>query len=106
MRDLVISQEFVDLIYSVVAKVVKTQPKEALPVPEMPGPDAEGNEPSEDDKAAAQKKIEEVTKMNQDIEKFNDDLQKMQAKMKIVVRPGANDIYEVGIMRLHNQREG
>jgi hypothetical protein len=30
----------------------------------MPGPDADGNEPSEDDRAAAQKKIEEVTKMN------------------------------------------
>ena len=72
----------------------------------MPGPDAEGNEPSEEDKAAAQKKIEEVTKMNQDIDRFNDDLQKMQAKVKLVVRPGLQDITEVGIMRLHNQREG
>ena len=53
----------------------------------MPGPDADGNEPSEEDKAAAQKKIEEVTKMNQDIDRFNDELQKMQAKVKIVVKP-------------------
>jgi hypothetical protein len=43
---------------------VKTQPKEAVPVPEIPGPDAEGNEASDDDRAAAQKKIEEVTKIN------------------------------------------
>ena len=105
MKDLVISQEFVDIIYGVIAKVVKTQPKEAVPVPEMPGPDAEGNEPSDDDRAAAQKKIEEVTKINQDIDRFNDDLQKMQAKVKLIIRPNQTDIHEVGLMRLHNQRD-
>ena len=71
----------------------------------MPGPDADGNEPSDDDRAAAQKKIEEVTKLNQDIEKFNDDLQTMQAKVKLVIRPNQTDISEVGLMRLHNQRD-
>lgn len=71
----------------------------------MPGPDADGNEPSDDDRAAAQKKIEEVTKLNQDIDKFNDDLQKMQAKVKLVIRPNQTDISEVGLMRLHNQRD-
>ncbi len=71
----------------------------------MPGPDADGNEPSDDDRAAAQKKIEEVTKLNQDIDKFNDDLQKMQAKVKLVIRPHQTDISEVGLMRLHNQRD-
>ena len=44
MRDLVISQDFVDIIYAVIAKIVKTQPKETLPIPEIPGPDADGNE--------------------------------------------------------------
>lgn len=105
MRDLVISSEFVDIIYAVVAKIVKTLPKESIPVPEMPGPDAEGNDPSEEEKAAAQKKIEEVTKMNQDIDRFNEDLQKMQAKVKLIVRPGQSEISEVGLMRLYNQRE-
>ena len=71
----------------------------------MPGPDADGNEPSDDDRAAAQKKIEEVTKLNQDIDKFNDDLQTMQAKVKLVIRPNQTDISEVGLMRLHNQRD-
>lgn len=71
----------------------------------MPGPDADGNEPSEDDRAAAQKKIEEVTKMNQDIDRFNEDLQKMHAKVKLVIRPNQTDIPEVGLVRLHNQRE-
>lgn len=71
----------------------------------MPGPDADGNDPSEEEKAAAQKKIEEVTKMNQDIDRFNDDLQKMQAKVKLIVRPSQTEISEVGLMRLHNQRE-
>jgi hypothetical protein len=52
MRDLVISQDFIDIIYAVIAKIVKTQPKEALPIPEIPGPDADGNEPSDDDRAA------------------------------------------------------
>jgi hypothetical protein len=102
MRDLVISQEFIDIIYAVIAKIVKTQPKEALPIPEIPGPDADGNEPSDDDRAAIQKKIEEVTKTNQDIERFNDDLQKMQAKVKLAVRPNPAEIVEVGLMRLHN----
>jgi hypothetical protein len=64
MRDLVISQDFVDIIYAVIAKIVKTLPKETLPIPEIPGPDADGNEPSEDDRAAIQKKIEEITKTN------------------------------------------
>ena len=105
MRDLVISQDFVDIIYAVIAKIVKTQPKETLPIPEIPGPDADGNEPSEDDRAAIQKKIEEITKTNQDIDRFNDDLQKMQAKVKLVVRPNSPEIVEVGIMRLHNQRD-
>lgn len=77
MRDLVISNEFVDIIYAVIAKIVKTLPKEQVPVPEMPGPDAEGNEPSEEDRASVQKKIEEATKMNQEIDRFNEDLQKM-----------------------------
>lgn len=86
MKDLVISQEFIDIFYAVVAKVVKMQPKEAVPVPEMPGPDADGNDPSEDERAAAQKKIEEVTKINQDIDRFNEDLQRMQAKVKFVIR--------------------
>jgi hypothetical protein len=39
-------------------------PKEYVAVPEMPGPDADGNEPTEEDKAAVQKKIEEATKLN------------------------------------------
>jgi hypothetical protein len=89
----------------VIAKIVKTLPKEAIPVPEMPGPDADGNEPSDDDKAAVQKRIEEVTKLNQDIDRFNDDLQKMQAKVKLIIRPGHSDITEVGLMKLYNQRE-
>ena len=53
MKDLVISQEFIDIIYAVIAKVVKTLPKETIPIPEMPGPDADGNEPSEDERAIA-----------------------------------------------------
>ena len=105
MRDLVISNEFVDIIYAVIAKIVKTLPKEQVPVPEMPGPDADGNEPSDDDRAAAQKKIEEATKMNQDIDRFNEDLQKLQSKVKVVIRPNQTEITEVGLMRLHNQRD-
>ena len=53
MRDLVISQEFIDIFYAVMAKIVKMQPKEQVPIPEMPGADADGNEPSEDERAAA-----------------------------------------------------
>lgn len=42
----------------------------------MPHPDAEGNEPSEEEKAAVTKKIEEITKQNHDNEKFNEEVQK------------------------------
>ena len=81
MKDLVINAEFINILYHVIAKTVKTQLKQHVAIPEMPGPDAEGNEPSDDDKAAAQKKIDEAIKTNQDIDKYNDEVTKMRSKI-------------------------
>jgi len=45
-----LNSDFIDLMYRTIAKVIKTRTKETLPYPEMPVPDAEGNEPSEEEK--------------------------------------------------------
>jgi hypothetical protein len=50
IKDLVISKEFIETLYKVIIKIARKQLKPILPVPEMPVPDAEGNEPSEEEK--------------------------------------------------------
>lgn len=107
MKDLVINQEYIHILFKVIAKVVKTKIREAVPVPEIPGPDADGNEPSEEAKAAALKLIEEANKTNADVEKFNEDVQRMQSKIKLASRSALPDghIPEVGVLRLNNYRE-
>ncbi len=51
-------------LYKVISRIVKLKAKELQPVPEMPGPDAEGNDPPEEEKAAIQKQIDEAQKTN------------------------------------------
>jgi hypothetical protein len=110
-KDLVLNSEFASNLYQVVAKIIKTKTKETSPVPEMPQPDVDGNEPSEDDRQNAYKRIEEVMKANQDIEKFNAEVSAIQAKVKVHVRPplvseeGGPGFPEVALMRLNNHRE-
>lgn len=55
IKDLVISKEFIETLYKVIIKIARTKLKPTHQVPEMPQPDAEGNEPSEEEKAAVQK---------------------------------------------------
>lgn len=62
IKDLVISKEFIEILYKVVIKIARTKLRKIQAVPEMPGPDENGNEPSEEDKLAASKKIDELTK--------------------------------------------
>lgn len=62
IKDLVISKEFIEILYKVVIKIARTKLRKISVVPEMPGPDENGNEPSDDDKQTALKKIEEITK--------------------------------------------
>lgn len=76
IKDLVISKEFIETLYRVIIKVARTKLKPIMPVPEMPQPDADGNEPSEEEKLAMAKKIEEVTKVNAENEKFNEEVNK------------------------------
>ncbi len=86
IKDLVISKEFIETLYKVIIKIARTKLKPLFPVPEMPQPDAEGNEPSEEEKATIQKSIDEVTKANAENEKFNEDVNKIQSKVKIAFR--------------------
>ena len=86
-RDLVANAEFISILYKVIAKIVKMKTQEQVPLPEMPVPDAEGNEPSDEDKSAAQKKVDEAILTNQQIDKFNEDVQRMHSKVKVQVRP-------------------
>lgn len=107
MKDLVINADFINILYFVIAKTVKTQLKEHVPLPEMPVPDAEGNEPSDDDKAAAQKKIDDAVKANQDIDRYNDEVQKMKAKIQLAIRPDIPEgqMPEVALLKINNFRE-
>lgn len=56
---------------------------------------------------AAQKRIEEVMKQNQEVEKFNDEVLKMQSKVRIVVRNAIPEgsLPEVALMKISNFRE-
>jgi hypothetical protein len=69
-----VNAEFISILYKVIAKIVKMKTQEQVPLPEMPVPDAEGNEPSDEDKSAAQKKVDEAILTNQQIDKFNEDV--------------------------------
>ena len=106
-KDLVLNGDFISILYRVIAKVVKTKAKETTAVPEMPVPDAEGNEPSEDAKQAAHKTIEDAVKANQEVERFNSEVAAIQAKIKVAVRTALAEGHfpEVAIMRLSNYRE-
>jgi hypothetical protein len=52
IKDLVISKEFIDAIVSNMKelKIARTKLKKLEPIPEMPVPDENGNEPSEEEK--------------------------------------------------------
>ena len=86
IKDLVISKEFIEVLYRVIIKIARTKTRALLQVPEIPVPDENGVEPSEEDKAAVQRQIEEVTKTNMENEKYNEDIAKIQAKVKIAYR--------------------
>lgn len=107
IKDLVISKEFIDTLYRVVIKIARTKLKKLQPLPEMPVPGEDGSEPSEEEKAAVQKKIEEITKLNLEAEKVNEDINKIQAKVKIAYRAAVDFAQknEVGLMRINNYRE-
>ncbi len=106
-KDLVISKDFINTMYRAIIKIARTPLKQSVPVPEVPGPDENGNEPSEDEKQRVQKDIEATNLTNADIEKVNEELQKIQAKVKIGYRPHPepSSREEVALMRLNNYRE-
>jgi hypothetical protein len=45
-------------------------------MPEIPQPDAEGNDIPEEEKQAIQKRIDEVVKVNAEAEKINEEISK------------------------------
>ena len=53
LKDLVISKDFIETLYRVVIKIARTKLKQLHSVPDMPLPDENGVEPSEEEKAAA-----------------------------------------------------
>jgi hypothetical protein len=53
IKDLVISKEYIETLYKVIIRIARTKLKPILPVPEMPGVDVDGNEPSEEERLAA-----------------------------------------------------
>lgn len=63
-KDLTLSREVIQVLYQVIVAIVMTKPESLQEVPEVPGPDDEGNEPSEEDKAAVIKQIDAITHQN------------------------------------------
>jgi hypothetical protein len=51
-KDLVISKEFIETLYKVIIKIARTKMRPIHEIPQMPGPDENGNEPSEEEKLA------------------------------------------------------
>ena len=107
LKDLVISKDFIETLYRVIVKVVRTKHKPIHPLPEMPLPDAEGNEPSEEERAQVQKRIEEVTKQNAESDKFNEEVAKFQSKIKVSYRAAMDSAArnDCALMRVNNYRE-
>jgi predicted metal-dependent hydrolase len=94
-------------LYRVIIKVARTKLRSIQIVPDMPLPDAEGNEIPEEEKQLIQKKIDEVLKVNVETEKINEEINKFQSKVKIAYRP-ITDITkgtECALMRVSNYRE-
>ena len=54
-KDLVISREFIEALYRVIIKIARTELDPIRDIPEMPGPNEEGVEPTEEEKAEVQK---------------------------------------------------
>lgn len=108
-RDINLNSDFIELLYRVIGKTVKTRTREPFPIPVMPTADEEGNEPTEEDRQNALRRIDEVTRMNQEIEKINEEVLKIQSKIKVAIRgslpEGREDVQEVAIMRLCNYRD-
>ena len=106
-KDLVLNSEFIHTLYRVIARIIGTKAREPVSVPDMPGPDADGNEPSDDDKQIAQKVIEDAQRANADIERLNAEINAIHSKVKIAHRPhlGESAFPEVAIMRVSNYRE-
>jgi hypothetical protein len=50
LKDLVLSKEYIEALYKVIIRVARRRPKPIIPAPEMAGPDADGNEPTEEQK--------------------------------------------------------
>ena len=108
LKDLVISKETIEIFYNVIVKLARTKKLPIDDIPEMPGPDAEGNEPSEEAKAEVQKLVEDITSRNAESEKINEDIDKIQSKIKINFRPPIDPEHgaaECALMRINNYRE-
>ena len=77
LKDLVISKDFIEILYKVIIKIARTKLRPIHPVPEMPQPDADGNEPSDEEKNQVLKRIDEISRLNAENEKFNEEVQKI-----------------------------
>ena len=52
IKDLVISKEFIETLYRVIVRIARTHLRKIQPLPEIPGPDENGTEPSEEIRAS------------------------------------------------------
>lgn len=107
-KDLIISRDFIELLYRSIVKHVRTKPKEITPIPEPPAPE-EGQEAISDEaKDLHDKKVEAINQANAEAEAFNEQVAKIQSKIRINQREKAKDGEEAeegALIRLNNYRE-
>jgi len=104
-KDLVISTDFIKVLYQAIVRIVRLKTQELVEVPEMPGLDAEGNDPTEEEKAQAQQMIDAANAKNAEIEKQNEYVNKLKSKVKVEVRPHIEGGSECAFLKLNNYRE-
>ena len=76
-KDLVLNADFINILYRVVAKIVKMRNRESILIPDLPMAVEGGPEVSEEEKHLAIKRIEDATRANMEIEKFNDEVARL-----------------------------
>jgi hypothetical protein len=105
-KEMVISKEFIECLYRAIVKITKTQPEVAKELPTVPEAKDDSTPPTEEEKAAIEKQIEEVKAQNEAIEKANEELAQLQSRIRIEYRDyNYDESSECALVKLLNFRE-
>ena len=101
-KDLVLSTDVIEVIFSTIAKIATAKPIPMQPLPEIPddAPDSE--------KQTINESIEHIKVQNEVLEKENKNLEKLQTKVSIQEKqpPKYDEGTECALIRMNNFQEG